>query len=364
MIRVLLVDDEYYFRQSLKYLIDWQTLGFEIIGEASNGQDAIEKAANADLVLLDVNIPICNGLQVLEACTKRKYPAKIVIVTVYSEFAYIKKAMEYGAVDYLLKPLEKDELIRVLNKIKGMMHESSPSTLDIRRHCKGDFFAQSRETSTLSFTSAQRLELLLLMRSDNREAVAHFLENLWKGTAHSAEEIYFLMTEIISVCKEYCIENSHAFHHENAYSNALKILQEATELTQVTAWLQELTETQMEFVANSSGKNARTKQIVENVKNYIETNYTDPELSVTTIAKAFFINYQYLSKLFAQQAGIGMSKYINHLRIQKAKELLDEGYSSVQGIAIKVGFSDVDYFSKCFKRQFGLTPSQYAERRT
>lgn len=363
MIRVLLVDDEYYFRQSLKYLIDWQALGFEIIGEASNGQDAIEKAAEADLVLLDVNIPICNGLQVLESCTTRGYKAKIVIVTVYSEFAYIKKAIEFGAVDYLLKPLEKEELIRVLTKVKGQIRQSQGS-LDIRKGCNGNFFAESGSAPTLSFTSTQRLNLLMHMRAGNHEAGQRFLEELWNGQPCSAEEIYFMMMEILSVCKEYCLENSLSFYQESACAAALQTLQNAKEFGEITAWLQTFVREQMEAAEQASGKTARTKQVVENVKAYINSNYTDPELSVTTVAKAFYLNYQYLSKLFAQQAGIGMSKYITHLRTQRAKELLEEGCLSVQGIAAKVGFSDVDYFSKCFKKAFGLTPSQYADRLT
>lgn len=362
MIRVLLVDDEYYFRQSMKALVDWSELGFEVVDEATNGLDAINKAASADLVFLDINIPKFNGLQVLEECVKREYHAKIVIVTVYSEFSYIKQAIAHGAIDFLLKPLEKDDLLRVLHKTKRIIDQANNSPINIRKQCKGTFFSDHASGSTLSFVSKQRLDLLILMRSGCCESVPPFLNALFENKTYCAEDLYLLMMEIISVCKEFCIENNCEFNQEEIYTSAVNTLRNALHLNEITSWMSQLIIEKIQQSEQIAGKVSRSRRVVEDVKKYIEANYTDAELSVASISKAFFLNYHYLSKIFNQHTGIGMNKYIAHIRTQKAKELLDEGCCSIQRVANKVGFSDVDYFSKCFKKVFGRTPSQYLEQ--
>lgn len=87
---VLIVDDELIIRQGLKCIIEWNEFGFEIIGEASNGKDALDfiLQKKPDVVMLDIRIPKLSGLEVAEQARKQGYQGKIIILSGFSDFKY------------------------------------------------------------------------------------------------------------------------------------------------------------------------------------------------------------------------------------------------------------------------------------
>ncbi|MDR7857456.1 LytTR family transcriptional regulator DNA-binding domain-containing protein [Tissierella sp.] len=118
MLRCLVVDDEEYARQGLISLLkDFEEI--EVIGEAANGFEAIEKNSELkpDLIFLDIRMPQMSGLEVADIIMNEKSPAIIVFVTAYDEFAV--KAFQVNAVDYLLKPIAKPRLSQTIERIIG-----------------------------------------------------------------------------------------------------------------------------------------------------------------------------------------------------------------------------------------------------
>lgn len=116
MIKVILVDDEYLVRVRLKSCVDWNKLGYEIAGEAVNGEDALGlvEEVRPNLAIIDINMPFINGLEFAKIA-REKYPEmKIVILTGYSSFEYARTALQAGVVNYLLKPVIRDELEKIL----------------------------------------------------------------------------------------------------------------------------------------------------------------------------------------------------------------------------------------------------------
>ncbi|WP_167956457.1 response regulator transcription factor [Anaerosporobacter faecicola] len=121
MLSVMIVDDEPYIREGLKVVINWEEQGFRITGEASNGQEALELLENKkfDLVIADIRMPIYNGLELIEIAKKKnKGITKYVILSGYSDFDYVKRALNQSVSDYILKPIQKEELIQTLKKVK------------------------------------------------------------------------------------------------------------------------------------------------------------------------------------------------------------------------------------------------------
>lgn len=104
--RVLIVDDESFMRMSLKTSLDWESYGFQVIGEANHGQDALAKITELkpDIMLLDIKMPIMDGLQVLKALKDWNHPPKVIVLSSYKEFEYVREAMRLGAIDYIHKP--------------------------------------------------------------------------------------------------------------------------------------------------------------------------------------------------------------------------------------------------------------------
>lgn len=99
------------------------------------------------------------------------------------------------------------------------------------------------------------------------------------------------------------------------------------------------------------------------VLSYINSNYTE-SISARDISKIFGYEESYFCRRFKSATGISTTKYIRFLRMEKAQSLLRTSKESIQSIALKCGFSDICYFSNCFKRQFGVSPTEFRERET
>ncbi|WP_027628859.1 response regulator [Ruminiclostridium cellobioparum] len=123
MYKVMIIDDEFYFREALKVSIPWEELGLEVCGEAKNGKDALEKVAdlNPDIMIVDINMPIIDGLEFIQSVKETGIESKFIILTGHSEFNYAKQAVQLGVNNYILKPVNEEELISSLIEIKEII---------------------------------------------------------------------------------------------------------------------------------------------------------------------------------------------------------------------------------------------------
>lgn len=117
MCRILIVDDEILIRRGIMHYLDCESEGFQIVGEASNGQEALEliEVSYPHIIITDIVMPIMDGEE-LTRIVKEKYPQiEIIILSSYGEFDYVRSAFQRGVVDYILKPkLEAQSLLNVL----------------------------------------------------------------------------------------------------------------------------------------------------------------------------------------------------------------------------------------------------------
>lgn len=138
MYSVLLIDDEPWVMEDLKFLVDFKSLGFEIVAEAFDA-DSARKAISEfspNLVISDIRMPGLSGIQLLEEYPLETRTFKTVFVTAYGKFEYAKHALELGAFGYLLKPVEPDELKRTLEKIKSVLDIEKGMTEQIHHYEK------------------------------------------------------------------------------------------------------------------------------------------------------------------------------------------------------------------------------------
>ena len=118
-LRVLIVDDEYMIVKGLERLIRWQELGLQLAGTAGNGQEALDLMRHqaVDIVITDVNMPNVTGIDFISQAKELGQDFVFIFVSGYQEFEYVKRGMELGAKNYLLKPIDKVELHRVLSQV-------------------------------------------------------------------------------------------------------------------------------------------------------------------------------------------------------------------------------------------------------
>ena len=129
MYQVLIVDDEAPIRDGLKCIMDWESLGFSICGEASNGEEALRLILNLkpDLVLMDIHMPKMLGLTVVKKAREQDYKGRFIILSGYSDFNYAQEAIRYGVEGYLTKPIDEETLLEVVSKIKLTLDKESRS---------------------------------------------------------------------------------------------------------------------------------------------------------------------------------------------------------------------------------------------
>lgn len=123
MISVLIVDDEYLIRSLIRNSVRWEDYGMEVVGEAGDGESALSfiRTFQPQIALVDINMPILNGLELAQKVREGNYKTHIIFLTGYRDFEYAKQAVTYQAFDYLLKPIDAEEMAETLNRLSGQI---------------------------------------------------------------------------------------------------------------------------------------------------------------------------------------------------------------------------------------------------
>lgn len=123
--RIILVDDEEEVRRGIIRKIDWENLGFQVVGDAENGEDALEKIEQLepDVVMTDIRMPYMDGLTLCRRI-RQKYPSiKILIFSGFDDFEYAQTAIKLNVTEYILKPVNVEELTEILNRVRDNLDE-------------------------------------------------------------------------------------------------------------------------------------------------------------------------------------------------------------------------------------------------
>lgn len=125
MYKVYLLDDEPFILEGLKYIVDWQDYGFEIVGFDNNGEDGLKEilSMDIDLVITDIMMPKMTGLELIENLINSNYQTNFIVLSAFQEFEYAKKAISMGAQNYILKPIDTEELEKSIINIKRKLKE-------------------------------------------------------------------------------------------------------------------------------------------------------------------------------------------------------------------------------------------------
>ena len=127
MLKLMLVDDEPFILQGLQILVDWEQEGFEIVAVMSNGKEALDylKENKVDLIISDIQMPVMTGLELLETIQKEQISdARFAILTGYDDFSYAQRAIKNNSMDYILKPVRKEDILNLLRNVSKLKTES------------------------------------------------------------------------------------------------------------------------------------------------------------------------------------------------------------------------------------------------
>lgn len=136
MYKLIIIDDEEMIQQGLLQLVDWSELNIEIVGCASNGIKALEliEKENPNIMICDIKMPVMSGLELLKTLVKSGRNIRTIILSGYEDFSYVKEAMGYKVENYLLKPVDKDELFFTLLNIIDKLDKNLYEKIELRNY--------------------------------------------------------------------------------------------------------------------------------------------------------------------------------------------------------------------------------------
>ncbi len=355
MYRMLVVDDESWIRERIISTIDWAALGIEIAGEAEDGIEAlnISKEKLPDIILTDIRMPCLDGLDFVRQLRDNGIKSKVIIISGYGDFEYTQKAIRLGADDYILKPVEDEDLIAAVKRcIAGILAYND----------KQDLLQAALDGNVRFLLNSEQLVNNILVR--NRQDAQASLQALFKQI-HAGAEKYSANLKLIYINMIYLVFSA-VFDNKKNIVELPQIRQNIMEKFEQLKAEEEfhvLSENAIQeligILEKSDGGNKR--KIVKKVEEYIKEN-CGKAISLNDVAQAMYLNASYLSKIFRDETGETFTKYLMKYRVEKAVELMGDPTRKIYEIARAVGYEDIQYFTKMFKSIKGVSPFQYREK--
>lgn len=426
MYKVLLVDDEYMITEGLKVLIPFEKWKMEVVATANDAETALEYISQnpVDLVITDVNMPGMNGLDMIAQMKEILPNVAFIILSGYQEFEYVKTALNLQVADYLVKPVNKVELATILEKLSQQFEQSSYH--EIEKIFQEDLSEEELESlleskapvwlgashdphgfaSTAHPVSNQLLYLCLShqeeetnfyqleLSSPYKERLQQFKNDLEKmlfyGTVgrkqtdplfqyyepmyrviiqgninQILEELDMLKgivlshTPRVSITKQlfiqFMMDVYHLFEHlqPDDMTSIIKEIESVSKFESLLKYIkQKLTELFAQYRMN------------ENVASVLEVIGRDyqKDLSLKDISKELFINPVYLGQLIKRETNSTFAELLNKQRIKAAQQLLLSTNDSIEDVCYAVGYSNVGYFYKVFRKLCGKSPKAYRQQ--
>ena len=423
MYKVLLVDDEYMITEGLKRLIPFDKWDMEVVATANHADDALDYVREhpVDIVISDVNMPDKTGLEMIGEMKELLPNAYYILLSGYQEFDYVKKAMNLNVVDYLVKPVDKVELGHLLEKIVTQLREKvqEPEILSqqldeeaflthltpkenwwigLSKEKQGDFvipyYVLGQDWQIV--LADQEFEGLLVMpfeapyqinfekwkrdvektlfygsvNLDQSESLFSYYEPIYRviiqGNLQQIIEELTLLEKIalentprVSITKQlftqFVMDVFHLFEHLKAddMTDIVKNIHAITTFEDLVAYTKE--------TLTSFFGQYRMNENVVSVLEVIGRDY-QKELSLKDISKDLFINPVYLGQLIKKETNSTFAELLNKQRIKAAQQLLLSTNDSIEDICYTVGYSNVGYFYKVFRKLCGKSPKAYRKQ--
>ncbi len=355
---VLIADDERIVRDGLTQHVDWDSYDMDVSATAENGQIAYDYIENnrVDLLITDIHMPVLDGMRLLERLDGLPGAPLVILISGFSDFSYAQAAVRSGIVqDYILKPLDLDRIHVTLGKVRDkILRDNSSVQFPVLDETEWELYT-SYHASAIRTIQSEIIEHLELGEVD--EAVDRFDIAIDACRSHDLSYCF-----ISRFCIELCLNVSELALRSFGLITLLRndpvkdiaVLRHETEIVE---YVKKTISRAGETVRNPS--KSHLSPVIQRVLIDINANYSDFTLSLNGIAEANRLTASYLSNRFKVEVGVNYIKYLNGLRIRKAKEHLHNPTLKVFMVSKKVGYEDVRYFSRIFRKHTGYTPTEY-----
>ena len=401
MLTVLTVDDEPFVRVSMASLQDWPELGYEFRYEAGNGQQALDILAihpEIDIILLDLSMPVMDGISFLEALqartgdsnagpTNHHQPA-IIVLSAHDNFPLVRQAFTLGVQDYVLKTeVDGDSLKAILDKVALARAASQkavderPGTLDDSQReflviqLLGDLLSKPlpqdarRLFEQLGIRIGPPLTLMSIWIQEFEAVAARYDEgDLARFGELFLRSIRMVVDkrsggQVVTVARDQAAVFSLAATDAALVTSELKTALETYLSLRVEIHCSPVLEEHS--LIQSAWENlvkARTgsSRIVMQSRRWLREHFADEGLSLAVLAEHVGVSRNHLSYEFTRECGETITDFLARLRVEEACRLLSATNLKVYEISEKVGYPNVEHFCRVFKKVTGLSPNRYA----
>ena len=400
MLRMVIADDEAFILDCLSKYIPWNNYDIEVVATAKNGVEALNyvKEKRPDILVADIKMPLLDGISLLERVKEVKSDIEVIIISGFQEFEYARKALKHGCMGYVLKPIEPTELVSYVQKAADKILKSREERIMIQKVMRPETYINGMINDTLTSEECacymeqyqQFSEMMLRMgillfhgfsseiTGENRHPYKRFMDNI-EEMAQKSESFFIIEKGFDNiVLLFYAQTEEEILRSEDVVSKHVMVLNHIQNSTKVTfikarefSSIDTVHEQYWSLVWDSLKEGVEsekkgtepgtqgTKDLTQEAKRFIEKNFEDPELCLNKVAVNLGVSPGYLSSLFSARCDCGLTSFINHVRINHAKQMLEKDEDKIEYIAEASGYENATYFSTVFKRETGLTPSEY-----
>lgn len=353
MYSILLVEDEELERKFLRHLVENCGRPVRVAGEAATGREAVELAGllQPDIILMDIRMPGMDGLEATGLIKAKNHAVEVIILTAHGRFSYSQQAIKNKVADYLLKPVQPEELNEALDRVIAGLEAQPPGV--------------ERFLATAPALNASAADLVKAIRYCDAgaagQAVNRLMEGFLKETGHpDREQLAAFAFEMLVTAGQGLLAAGAGEVAVSSQQNELaREIKNISSLPGLVAWAEKVYQTHINWVQehNASGDRA----VIRRVQEYMRQHYRRG-VALEEAAGYVHLSPAYLSRLFKQKTGRSFVEYLTALRLEGAKELLLASDQTIDQIATTVGFKNNSYFTAVFKKREGITPSEFRSR--
>ncbi|WP_129726834.1 MULTISPECIES: response regulator [Bacillaceae] len=387
--RVLIADDESLIVKSLLKAVDWGALQCEVVGTAEDGNEALEliRIHCPHIVITDICMPELGGIELLKALQAFSVRPEVLLVSGYNEFEYAREGLQYNAFDYILKPIDHEELTACIRRMINQLKGKEKSDYELKKHKMYELLILENDAETLMDEqgayatmivqfrdSAEQNEAILKQWMSGREKEGAFFQNfLFKlennrfliicvNTAGDCEKLSSYVMESAHQAAQMFLENCTIAIGKfvSRISELPASYQQAKQYIEKSAFLKMSIVTEEDIKAEYKSKNT-PDALVKKAEQFLQNHFTE-NIGIETVAEQVGLSVSHFSVLFKQKTRVTFLDYLTKLRMDHACLLLETTDLKTYEIANLVGYTDQRYFSQVFKKYVNLTPSQYRKK--
>ena len=338
--RLALVDDEPWVLLGLKDIIPWQEYAFTVAYMFESAEDALEtlRKDRVDVVFTDIRLPEMDGIDLAGVIRAENLADSVVILSAYRDFDFACRAIDKKVAHYLVKPLDRDEVIKTTEHLREMLDE-----LHARVHASARPFPIDLDDEG-ALGSASTVRFL----ADCAIGPNCFLR-LGAHTPLSTPEKRVAPIVLNGNMEAALISVNGQDKTEPAPYAASRRHQDFSQLERMIQEARAAEEFRFAYTAHP---------LCSEIQFYIATHYMQ-RVTIGSLARQFYLSKVYLSERFKRQTGLTLIAFLTDIRIHHAMKLLKTTSLSIREVAKRSGYDDASYFGRIFKKRTDRSPEEY-----